>query len=100
MREAIEAAVPIVLTRVFDDGEHGTITLLAANEACGALIGRGGENLRQIQAAVQVIVVISSPDGDNERTIAISGSRGQCEQAVMEMLDKLQENVCWALNQL
>ena len=70
-------------------GAH-TVEIVALSSRCGVVIGRGGENIRELQARSGARVQVSrEPDAENCRTITISGTEVQvalARQRVDELL--------------
>ena len=70
-------------------GAH-TVEIVAVSSRCGVVIGRGGENIRELQARSGARVQVSrEPDAENCRTITISGTEVQvavARQRVDELL--------------
>ena len=55
-------------------GAH-TVEIVALSSRCGVVIGRGGENIRELQARSGARVQVSrEPDAENCRTITIRGT--------------------------
>ena len=70
-------------------GDH-TVEIVAQGSRCGVVIGRGGDNIRELQARSGARIQVSrEPDAENCRTITISGTEVQvavARQRVDELL--------------
>ena len=71
-------------------GVH-TVEIVAQGSKCGVVIGRGGENIRELQERSGARVQVSrEPDAENCRTITISGTEVQVAVARRRVDELLQ----------
>ena len=54
-----------------------TTTLTLSNELCGAIIGKGGQNIRYVKQVSGATIDMTKADGDSERTVTMSGTQDQ-----------------------
>lgn len=63
-----------------------TVTVVIPAQACGLIIGKGGERINHIRESTQAKIQMQSKDkaipGINERTVSIQGNLLQCQMGV------------------
>merc|ERR1712183_497301 len=69
-----------------DFGSIQTVTTLTlSNEMCGAIIGKGGQNIRYVKQVSCAQIDMSKSDGDTERKITLTGTQDQIQVAELLM---------------
>lgn len=72
------------------------VKLLVPNKLCGALIGKGGETIRNFISDSQAIIRVASPDempyGVSDRVVRVMGSLDQILRAVALVVTKVMED--------
>jgi len=66
-----------------------TCTVVIPAQACGLIIGKGGERINQLREATQAKIQVQSKDkavpGVNERTVSVQGNLIQCQMGIEQV---------------
>ncbi|KAM0846571.1 hypothetical protein ACQ4PT_055589 [Festuca glaucescens] len=98
-------AAEIILQKILYQGaqvidERATVVLVVPDACCGALIGKGGTNIKSLAEASNAGIVISRHDkyyGLHDRLVTITGNLDNQLQAVFLILSELLEDDRYSL---